>query len=789
MPQTFVVSGNVKFSASDDYLREGRVEVYDRDLPSLEQRGRVPQLLGQSPIDGETFQFRIEFTDEQFRQTGNSSSGLRQPPKINPNLSFKVFDATGREQTVTGILPQGGGDPAQIIFNAPSNLETITVQVAPIPEVTISQYERLIALITPVIASIPLADLTDADVTFLVNQHGEQFDGEPLQDQIEWLRRSALLSQQTNLPTEALYAWGRKISIPDSPDNLPSVLHGLLTREDTELNQTLQTAIAENIIPTQVGDRIPQILAQLERLRVNQGLLVTHQFVGKLLDERTGEPLVGLRVQGFDLEAGDQPRDLGQAFSNDQGVFSLTYITPPTPTEATVEQRQRRLRLEVFINPQPQEKFAIEVQAGTDQDVQDVPVTLPPPQETLIEQLPGLSRIEPSPSLPTVARFATVPEPATSSNLISFLQDQNITTLEALRSAGGIRQLENLPSDVDETQIELVETHTELYPLTNNVETSAALIDRGYSSLTQIARTSQSDFVNDLRNRVDDINAVELHTVALAQTAFLNNQIFREQADRANGLETRSSVSENVRCTCQACESAVSPLAYLADLLKFAIENIKKFDPDNPAAPPTSITAANLTAFLHQPFDQLRASCEAVDTPVRQVRLCIEVLRGYLRAKPPTDASKLAILAIAEKKYRLAVYTSLLTKLGTSFSEVRLARNSEPGARQSLADRMGIDISHVNDLFLDPNASNPVVLTEAALEQLFGFVDTDRNPLSEGVKLGDDQNQITTWNLNNVQPGVTADQEGKVYTKLLKIPNLEGHEDVVRALLNRNMIH
>lgn len=786
MPQAFVITGRVEFSGDTNLLIGGRVEAYDRDLPSMEQRGKAPQLLGQSSIDSETLQFRIEFTDEQFRQTGNNSSGLRQPSKINPNLSFKVFDATGREQTVTGIMLQGSSSSVQLIFNAPPNLEGITIQVPSIPEVTLAKSEKLIALITPVIASIPLADLTDADVTFLVNQRGELFDGESLQDQIEWLRHSALLAQQTNLPIEAVYAWGRKLSLTDSPNDLPSVLRGLLTREDTELSQAIQTAIAENIIPTQVGDRIPQILAQVERVRVNQGLLVARQFVGNLLNERTGEPLVGFRVQGFDLEAGDQPRDLGQAFSNDQGIFSLTYITSPTPAEVTAEQRQRRLRLEVFVNPQNQEKFAIEVQAGADQDVQDVRVTLPAPPETPIERLLNLSSSERSPDLPAVARFAAAPEPATSSSLISFLQSQNITTLEALRNAGGIRQLENLPNDVDEAQIELIETHTELYPLTDNVETSAALIDRGYSSLTQIARTSQADFVNDLGDRTDDINPAELHTVARAQTAFLNNLRFRHEADRANGLETPFSMSENVRCTCQTCESAVSPLAYLADLLKFATENIEKSDLDNPAAAPTSIMATGLTKILHQPFDQMKASCEAVDTPVRQVRLCIEVLRGYLKAKPPTNPTK---LAAAEKQYLLAAYTSLLTKLGTSFSEIRLARSSEPGSRQSLADRLGIDISHVNALFLDPNATenpeatDPKPLTEARLEELLGLVDTTRNPLAEGVKSGDaEPNQITSWNLNNVQPGVNADQDGKVYVKLGKIPNLEGHEDAVRSV-------
>jgi hypothetical protein len=62
MPQAFVISENIEFSG--DGLQEGQVEDCDRDLPNLEQRGRAPQLLGQSPIDGETLQFRIEFMSD-----------------------------------------------------------------------------------------------------------------------------------------------------------------------------------------------------------------------------------------------------------------------------------------------------------------------------------------------------------------------------------------------------------------------------------------------------------------------------------------------------------------------------------------------------------------------------------------------------------------------------------------------------------------------------------------------------------------------------------------------------
>jgi hypothetical protein len=160
----------------------------------------------------------------------------------------------------------------------------------------------------------------------------------------------------------------------------------------------------------------------------------------------------------------------------------------------------------------------------------------------------------------------------------------------------------------------------------------------------------------------------------------------------------------------------VSPLAYLADLLKYATENIK----NNNAA----IKASDLAAMFHQPFD-LPASCEAADTPVRQVRLCIEVLRSYLGARPLGDVATETQLAVAERQYRLAAYTALLTKLGTSYAELRLSRSREPVDRQSLADRLGIDLSHLSGLFLEPET-----LTEAELEQRFGLADTTRAPFT-----------------------------------------------------------
>jgi hypothetical protein len=50
-----VVTGRIEFSGDANLLLGGRVEAYDRELPSLEQRYKIPRPLAQSPINGETF--------------------------------------------------------------------------------------------------------------------------------------------------------------------------------------------------------------------------------------------------------------------------------------------------------------------------------------------------------------------------------------------------------------------------------------------------------------------------------------------------------------------------------------------------------------------------------------------------------------------------------------------------------------------------------------------------------------------------------------------------------------
>lgn len=92
--------------------------------------------------------------------------------------------------------------------------------------------------------------------------------------------------------------------------------------------------------------------------------------------------------------------------------------------------------------------------------------------------------------------------------------------------------------------------------------------------------------------------------------------------------------------------------------------------------------------------------------------------------EPVPNAPAEGIPAITEADYRLAAYKALLTRIGTSYEEIRLVRGAELSNREALASRLGIALEHWEALFLPATE-----VTEAKLEKLFGMTDSTREPL------------------------------------------------------------
>src|SRR6266567_1551033 len=362
-----------------------------------------------------------------------------------------------------------------------------------------------------------------------------------------------------------------------------------------------------------------------------------------------------------------------------------------------------------------------------------------------------------------LSELATILKLNLPQQLLPTLAKQGIHSLEDIRMAGGIRQLAGLPVAADDPAVRMLEAHANLSVLSSDAQFNTTLIANGFTSPAAIAATSLKDFVSAVGDQVGDLRAAQAHVMARAQTDFLNNVLTGIRTNAANGYTATSDLavlSKDVvqtGCDCKDCESAVSPLAYLYDLLTYAQVHLQHLN--------AGITPQYLTDTFHQPFWDLAVSCSAEEKQVRQVRICIEVLRSYLNSHVP-DPDQQAALNVAVSAYLLAAYSALLIRIGTSYDEIRLARSDKPAKRQALADRLGIELGssqpdHLDALFLDPKT-----ITEQSLEELFGLADTTRNPLSDGAKRSDSTNIITRWNLDGVKWGRNTDQDGVIYVSV-----------------------
>jgi hypothetical protein len=228
--------------------------------------------------------------------------------------------------------------------------------------------------------------------------------------------------------------------------------------------------------------------------------------------------------------------------------------------------------------------------------------------------------------------------------------------------------------------------------------------------------------------------------------------------------------------------------SYLLALVEFAT---KPFDNQGKSRVLTSGSASATSTDLDNNFYQSLAlllddsySAKANET-VYPTRICVEVLRKYVAAHSPTAAQAQALIT-AQAAYQQAAYLSLLQQIGTSYDEIRLARTYNAQDRQALAARLGIDLGtpdHLTALLFDPtilpNQPDPTPpappkVTEGGLEQIFGLVDTTRDPFSQGPATASTQvnapSQPIRWTLDGAQWSRNTDPDGFIYAAVTGAP-------------------
>jgi hypothetical protein len=201
-----------------------------------------------------------------------------------------------------------------------------------------------------------------------------------------------------------------------------------------------------------------------------------------------------------------------------------------------------------------------------------------------------------------------------------------------------------------------------------------------------------------------------------------------------------------------------SPVSYYRELHDFAKSKVRDVN---------GLLVTNFEAVFYQPFDRLASVSPA---SALLLRLAVETLRRYLTANPPAAAQATA-LAAAEAAYRQAAYETILSRIGTSFQEIRLVRVADDVPRKALADRLGIDLGPRPD-DLDRLALNQV--SEAGLEKLFGLRDTNRDPLQPTPTA-----DLLTWQRLRLRR-IWKEQDNAPTAPLIVDPDVIGPGDLVQ---------
>jgi len=667
-----------------------RVAALERDLPSIERR-RPPSELGHD-ISGEGGRFDIRYAPTPEGEGDEAAAA---------DVSLAIADAAGEPVAIIELRLDGKtlDDPHAILFNIPPRCEMqVTVNAETLRG--LSEYERLLARIAPALRDLAPAELTAEDVAFLAAEV-------PLSEQdrqrVEWLRRAAALAERSGLPTEAFYGWGR-LDLPDRfttlaatpPDRLEEILARLAALDPDQRQKFLEDAVAKEIIPERIAgmrDVLERSLAQSRPMR--------RVGTARLVDREDGAPLPNLEVS-FGPPGGQAHATIP---SDPRGYVPI--LAPPDGDAAGTV-------------------LVLTVRGAEDAPRLEVQLTLPLAEEVIELRVPRPA----PPDAPDIDALDATAKLALPAGLAAALARQGVRSLAEITRRGGLSGLAGLPVADGHPSLKLLEAHADLLRASDDVPANTAVIEAGFDGIAAVAMAPRARFVAALGPKIGDLVAGQLHAAAGAQTALLNNATFALAAERANGqadLDAAEAVLGPERCECRDCETAVSPLAYLADLIAFVERRVSANG--NPA------TVSILESAFYQPIATLPAKCGEVDREVRQVRICIEVLRAALGPRPLANAADEAALAAAESAYSLAAYEALLLRLGTSSAEIRLAATADGAARAALAERLQVPLANLNKLHIDFTKPRPKPEPgpEAEIEANFGLRDTTKAPLDSEV--------------------------------------------------------
>ena len=662
-----LVLGNIIGAAGLDGLV---VEAQDVDF-------RSRQLLGRQKLGSGSEAYRIEYGQQQFFKSEKRSA----------DVVVKVLDRAGR------ILAE-----SDILFNAPEEAR-IDLEIRPLePERprTTNEYDDLINDIAPLVGAAEPRTFTEAERHFLAQECLRATSPVPSRDlaeletRLEALWRADIWTQETGINRIAFYGWLR-IGVADT-------LAALLDIPPPRLDEALRRAIEGRIVPD-IGREIAGIIADLAGLRIDQGTDRRVDARLQLVDDERGGPLA-------------------------HRTFIWTHGASDAAETAATDGRGLATVGLVFV---------------TGADAQDAEVTVRVSDESGAEAVAEVS-VPPDPTEVIEVRLSFGAAPSERLRLIDLIGED---AAESLSDAGveTVSDLLDRGSDLPDGADRAVAA-AKLALIGPDLPQAAreAMLEDGLTGPAAVAALPRDTFLRRYARLMDDpSDALAYYVAALNTSAAVGHQIggARIKLETTPGDEDPPDIPEDVTgtlatlsgCGCEECLSAVSPAAYLAQLIDWVLTHLRSNGQE--------VTLSQLVSDLHQPFDELPASCDAVEHEVRQVRLVIEVLWRFLDMVPTEDLDMPTGFRRAYREVRNRLYHAILANLGADHDRLRIAVSQGDAedsdlvarTRERLAAILGITEDRLDALWFDTDQA-PVSPSEATLQQLFGYRDTRGDPFA-----------------------------------------------------------
>ncbi|MBS1686830.1 MAG: hypothetical protein JSS76_18980 [Bacteroidetes bacterium] len=459
-----------------------------------------------------------------------------------------------------------------------------------------------------------------------------------------------------------------------------------------------------------------------------------------ILSDEEGNPYSKIQIKIALQKGEDIIQDLGESSSNTMGFFSFSFTDNRSVTTALKSVSGCNIIFNFYTAENDSlGSYILHITKDTDFDsLFFIKVSLSVPS--------GFTSIG-------IDTLSNKIELNLSTQLRAYLVEHSINTLKDIRLRGGLRNIPDLqqePYKSDADAISKLDSHGQLETISDNYLGNAYIISQGFTSVHRISVAGREAFASAVVNHdtISDYDALRYFNIATSHTK-LYTGIYTALKMEARNPINPSSINGILtlieeKCSCSDCNAAVSPIAYLSDLLWYATNHLKLT-----ISPSTAhiygftnglVTLTNLPEMFCQDFCLSADQCDTINDVLCQYRIAIEVLQCYkhnVLADASTPCQELQF-DIDERNYLLSAYYTLLEQMGTTFSQVRsVYNNGDIKVKDDLAYNLGLTgllpapiltpnnrtaIHSSEALYIDPNDSG---ITNSALsiylERVFGL--------------------------------------------------------------------